>query len=379
MRKYILLLAVLVFLFSCNQSTKFKVEGVVADSESQYIVLEQNGLLATTLIDSVKLDSDGNFRFKAPRPEYPDFYRLRIGTKVIDFAVDSCERITIKANLTNFSTGYSIEGSQTSSDILKLRTSLSAIQAKVNTLNVDLSADARNVRLTEIEADIETHKTMARQLILQNPRSSAAYFAIYQKINNTYLFSPYVKADKPYCAAVATSYNAFMPDYIRSKNLYALVMDAIKTERKAQNDAAWREIVDNSSTGYIDIVLKDRTGAERKLSELEGKLVLIDFSASEMENNVAYTFELRELYNKYKSRGFEIYQISLDRSKLLWEDASANVPWISVRDENGPNTSYIASYNVQSIPTLFLMDKKGVIVSRANDFKTIEAEIAKLL
>ena len=379
MRKYILSISVLVILFSCNQSNKFEVEGVVADSEGQYIILEQNGLLTTTVIDSVKLDSDGSFSFKGPRPEYPDFYRLRIDSKVIDFAVDSCEKITIKANLTNFSTGYSIDGSQTSSDILKLRASLSAIQAKVNALTAELSAEARNARLTEIETDIETHKAMARQLILQNPRSSAAYFAIYQKINNSYLFSPYVKADKPYCAAVATSYNAFMPDYIRSKNLYALVMDAIKTDRKAQNDAAWREIVANSSTGYIDIALNDRTGAERKLSELEGKVILIDFSASEMENNVAYTFELRELYNKYKGRGFEIYQVSLDRSKLLWEDASANVPWISVRDENGQNTSYIASYNVQSIPTMFLMDKKGVIVSRANDFKTLDAEIAKLL
>ncbi len=379
MRKNILLLSVLLFLFSCNQSNKFKVEGIVNGSENQYIVLEQNGLLKTTVIDSVKPDSDGSFSFKATQPEYPDFYRLRIGNKVIDFAVDSCEKISIKADYANFSTGYSIEGSQTSSDILKLRTSLSAIQAKVNSLTNELSADARNARLTDIETDIETHKAMARQLILKNPRSSAAYFAIYQKINNSYLFSPYVKADKPYCAAVATAYNAFMPDYIRSKNLYALVMDAIKTERKAQNDAAWREIVENSSTGYIDIALNDRTGAERKLSELEGKVILIDFSASEMENNVAYTFELRELHNKYKSRGFEIYQVSLDRSKLIWEEAAANLPWISVRDENGPNTSYITSYNVQSIPTMFLMDKKGVIVTRVNDFKTLDTAIAKLL
>jgi len=379
MKKYFLSLSVLVFLFSCNQSTKFKVEGIVDGSENEYIVLEKNGLLATTVIDSVKLDSDGSFSFKAPRPEYPDFYRLRVGSKAIDFAVDSCEKITIKASIANFSTGYSIEGSQTSSDILKLRTSLSSIQAKVNILTSEMSAEVRNAYMSEIEADIEKHKEMARKLILQNPRSSAAYFAIYQKINNAYLFSPYVKADKPYCAAVATSYNAFMPDYIRSKNLYALVMDAIKTERQERNDAAWSEIIANSSTGYIDIALKDRAGTEHKLSELEGKVILIDFSAYEMENNVAYTFELRELYTKYKSRGLEIYQVSLDRSKLLWQDASANVPWISVRDENGPNSSYVASYNVQSIPTLFLMDKKGIIVSRANDFKSVDAEIAKLL
>lgn len=379
MKNYILLFTITVLFFSCNESTKFKVAGTVTGLENQFIVLEHNGLLETTVLDSVKPDNDGSFSFKAPRPEYPDFYRLRIGSKVLDFAVDSCEHITIKADFANFSTGYSIEGSQTNSDILKLRTSLAAIQAKVNSLSSELSADVRAARLSEIEADIETHKAMARQLILQNPRSSAAYFAIYQKINNSYLFSPYVKADKAYCAAVATSYNAFMPEYIRSKNLYALVMDAIKTERKAKNEAAWREIAANASTGYIDIALNDRTGAVRKLSELEGKVILIDFSASEMENNVAYTFELRALYNKYKSRGFDIYQVSLDRSKLIWEEAAANLPWISVRDENGPNTSYVSSYNVQSIPTLFLMDKKGVIVSRATDFKTIEKQIAKLL
>jgi len=63
----------------------------------------------------------------------------------------------------------------------------------------------------------------------------------------------------------------------------------------------------------------------------------------------------------------------------VWEEKAANVPWVSVRDENGPNTTYIASYNVQSIPTLFIMNKRGVIVSRATDFKTVDAEIAKLL
>ncbi|MFZ4581145.1 MAG: thioredoxin-like domain-containing protein [Paludibacter sp.] len=379
MRKNIFLLSTILFLVSCNQSSKFKVEGIVDNTNNEVIILEQNGLIETTVIDSVKLDNDGSFSFKAPRPEYPDFYRLRIGTKTIDFAVDSCEVISIKANFNNFSTGYNIQGSQTNSDILKLKSSLSAIQSKVNTISSETNAETRNAKLTEIETDIEVHKAMARKLILQNPRSSAAYFAIYQKINNSYLFSPYVKSDKPFCAAVATSYNTFMPEYIRSKNLYSLVMDAIKTERKEQNDAVWRNMVENSSTGYIDIALNDKNGKVRKLSELEGKVILIDFSAYEMENNVQYTFELRDLYNKFNSRGFEIYQISLDRSKLLWQESVANIPWVCVRDEQGLKTQYISSYNVQSIPTLFLMDRKGVIVSRVNDFKTLEVAIAKLL
>lgn len=379
MRKSYLLILIVSTLISCSRSDRFSVEGVVNNAQNEVLILEQNGLLQTTVIDSVKLDEDGKFQFDGPRPDYPDFYRLRIGAKNIDFAVDSCEQITIKADIKNFSTGYTIEGSQVSNDILKLRTSVSAIQTKVNAITPELTAEERNARLSEIEKDIEAHKEMARKIILQNPRSSAAYFAIYQKISNSYLFSPYIKADKPFCAAVATSYNTFMPEYIRSKNLYALVMDAIKTERKEKSDAAWREIVANSSTGYIDIALKDAKGNVRKLSELEGKVVLIDFSACEMEDNVQYTFELRELYNKYKSRGFEIYQISLDRSKLLWQESTANIPWICVRDEEGPATPYISSYNVQALPTMFLMDKKGVIVSRNADFKSLNGMISKLL
>ena len=146
--------------------------------------------------------------------------------------MDSCETITVKADAKSFASSYQLEGSQTSNDIQQLRKSVSDIQRKVNSITPEMSAAERNAKIAEITADIEKHKVMARQLILQNPRSAAAYFAIYQKVNNSYIFSPYVKEDKPYCAAVATSYNTFMPEYVRSKNLYGLVMDAIQTERK---------------------------------------------------------------------------------------------------------------------------------------------------
>ena len=363
----------------CSQQGKFKIEGEVTDAAGKMLYIEQTGLLKTVPLDSVKLRADGAYKFKLASPEYPEFYRLRVEDKVINFAIDSTEHLVIKAAFKNFATGYSVEGSEMNLQIKELRQSLSFIQAKANKLTPQLSASERNALLADVEADIEKHKEMARKIILTNPRSSAAYFAIYQKIGNTYLFSPYVKADKPYCAAVATASNAFMPDYIRTKNLYGLVMDAIKAERKAKDSQAWREVLDNASAGYIDIELPDRSGNVRKLSELEGKVVLIDFSAYQMEKSVQYTFELRELYNKYSGRGFEIYQVSLDRSKLLWEESVANIPWVCVRDENGPESVAVSTYNVQSAPTVFLMNRKGEIIARNPDFSTLDASIAKLL
>ena len=379
MKKTLILFLILIGLFSCKQHNKFHVNGKVADAKGEMLYFEHSGLMKTTILDSVKLRPNGEFFFKSARPAYPDFYRLRLDDKIITFAVDSCEDITIEAKLANFATDYKLTGSQTSLQIQTLRKSVMNIQEKANELNSNLSAEQQNSKIAEIEKDIEIHKTFARKLILQNPRSIAAYFALYQKVNNTYLFSPYVKTDKPYCAAVATSFNEFMPDYDRSKNIYSLVLDAIKTDRQQKDKEAWNEVLANATKGYIDIALPDRNNVECKLSSLEGKVVLIDFSAYENKQSVDYTFALRDLYNKYHKRGFEIYQISLDQNKLLWQQSVENIPWVCVRDQGGPDTKLIATYNISSIPTSFLMNRKGTIIGRSFSLEELRTEIEKSL
>jgi peroxiredoxin len=379
MKKFLVISVTALLLISCNSSDKFKLSGKITSADGKMIYLEHTGLLSTETIDSTKVKSDGSFHFKAPRPEYPDFYRLKIDGKTIAFAVDSCEAIQIEAPLDKFSTDYTITGSESNTDIQLLRKSLLKIQTKVNAITVDMNSDERAKRLAEIDSDVKVHKEIAKKIILKNTRSTAAYFAVYQKINNTFLFNPYVKEDKPFFAAVATAYNTFMPDYERTKNLYSLTLDAINTERQNKAKQAWSDVMDKVATGYIDIELPDKTGKMKKLSDLEGKVVLIDFSAYEMDQSVQYTFELRELYNKYHSRGFEIYQVSLDRNKILWENSVENIPWVCVRDENGQNTVSVGNYNVKSVPTTFLLSKKGIIVGRSFDFETLDKEIAKSL
>ena len=379
MKKTLILCLVVLSLVSCNHNSKFYITGTVKDARGEKLYFEHSGLLKTTVLDSVTLRPNGSFKFKSNRPAYPDFYRLRLNDKVITFAVDSCEEITINARSANFASDYSVSGSATSSKIQILRKSVMNIQQLANALTSDMDATERNAKIAVIEKDIETHKDMARKMILQNPRSAAAYFAIYQKVNDTYLFSPYIKTDKPYCAAVATSYFTFMPEYERSKNLYALVMDAIRKDRQAKEKEAWNEVFASQGSGYIDIALPDKNNLERKLSSLIGKVILLDFSAYESKQSVDYTFALRELYDKYHKRGFEIYQVSLDQNKQLWKQSTENIPWTCVRDINGPNTKYTASYNVSGIPTTFLMDKKGNIISRSLGLEELKKAIEKLL
>ena len=380
MKKSLLFFAIVALLVSCGQKNNFKVSGKIENAAGKTIYFQHNGILETSTLDSVKLNAGGEFSFKAARPKYPDFYRLTLDNNAITFAVDSCERIMINAKADKFSTDYEISGSETSLQIQKLRKSVLSIQRKVNTISPKMTVEEKNAKIAEIEKDIEIHKEMARKLILQNPRSIAAYFAIYQQVNNMYLFSPFDKGDKPYCAAVATSFNVFMPEYVRSKNLYNRVLEAIKEDQAAKKAQNWSQILSNQAKGgYINIELPDKNNVNQKLSAFEGKVVLIDFTMYKIEQSADYIFALRELYDKYHSRGLEIYQVSLDDNEALWQQAIYNIPWTCVRDLNGANTKYVSLYNISEVPTSFLMDRSGSIVGRYRGLADIQKAIEKNL
>ena len=380
MKKLLLFFAIVALLASCGQKNNFKVSGKIENAAGKTIYFQHNGILETSTLDSVKLNAGGEFSFKAARPKYPDFYRLTLDNNAITFAVDSCERIMINAKADKFSTDYEISGSETSLQIQKLRKSVLSIQRKVNTISPKMTVEEKNAKIVEIEKDIEIHKEMARKLILQNPRSIAAYFAIYRQVNNMYLFSPFDKGDKPYCAAVATSFNVFMPEYVRSKNLYNRVLEAIKEDQAAKKAQNWSQILSNQAKGgYINIELPDKNNVNQKLSAFEGKVVLIDFTMYKIEQSADYIFALRELYDKYHSRGLEIYQVSLDDNEALWQQAIYNIPWTCVRDLNGANTKYVSLYNISEVPTSFLMDRSGSIVGRYRGLADIQKAIEKNL
>ena len=106
-------------------------------------------------------------------------------------------------------------------------------------------------------------------------------------------------------------------------------------------------------------------------------MVLIDFASYEVKESVDYIFSLRDLYAKYHKRGLEIYQISLDQNKALWLQAVQSIPWICVRDEKGPESNYVSMYNVKSIPTIYVLNKKGVIIGRYNTLSDVQKVIEK--
>ena len=169
------------------------------------------------------------------------------------------------------------------------------------------------------------------------------------------IFDPLNNKEDIKCfAAVATSLNNYYPDADRSKNLYNIVIKGMKNTRTPQQKVV--EIPEEaiSETGIIDINLRDMKGNTRKLSELKGKAVIVDFTVYQSAVSATHNYMLRDLYDKYAAQGLEIYQVSLDADEHYWKTTADNLPWICVRDGNGIYSSIAASYNVKNVPSVFL-------------------------
>lgn len=368
------------FLSACNNSSDFIVKGVVAGADGQLMYLENVGISNVVTLDSIKLAPDGKFKFTEKRPEYPDFYRLRLNNQLINFAVDSTETISFVADAGTFATSYSVEGSENSKAIKAITLAqLDANQAisRLRKEYEDKMISDTTYRM-KVLAAADAYKEVARKYIYSAPMSTAAYFALFQQIDGLLFFDLYDRKDVKAYGAVATSYNHTYPESPRSKHLYNLTLQSMKVLR-AQRPVDYSN-VETKEISFLDIELPDVRGEVVKLSTVApGKVVLINFTAYQTEWSPALNMALGELYTKYHDQGLEIYQVSLDSDFHFWRNGASNLPWVTVHDPQSVYSQVAGLYNVKQLPALFILDRKGNLVKRVEDVKKLEADVKAVL
>ena len=374
-------LGLCMFFFSaCNNSSDFIVKGVVAGADGQLMYLENVGISNVVTLDSIKLAPGGKFKFTEKRPEYPDFYRLRLNNQLINFAVDSTETISFVADAGTFATSYSVEGSENSKAIKAITLAqLDANQAisRLRKEYEDKMISDTTYRM-KVLAAADAYKEVARKYIYSAPMSTAAYFALFQQIDGLLFFDLYDRKDVKAYGAVATSYNHTYPESPRSKHLYNLTLQSMKVLR-AQRPVDYSN-VETKEISFLDIELPDVRGEVVKLSTVApGKVVLINFTAYQTEWSPALNMALGELYTKYHDQELEIYQVSLDSDFHFWRNGASNLPWVTVHDPQSVYSQVAGLFNVKPLPALFILDRKGNLVKRVEDVKKLEADVKAVL
>lgn len=377
-----LLVAALV-ITSCGVG-KFHVKGNITKAKDSVLYFENMSLDGPVAIDSVKLSESGEFSFSDDAPGAPEFYRLRIANQIINLSVDSTETITVKADYPRMSTGYTVEGSEQCNVIKDLALKQINLQTFVMGIENNPAIGYDAVEDTIVKT-IEKYKEYIKlNYIYKQPMKASSYFALFQTIGNRLIFNPrQSKEDIKAFAAVATSWDTYYPNSLRGENLHNIAIEGMKNVRILENKlAASQRGIDPSKvnvSNIIEIALADNHGNRRRLTDMKGRVVLLDFHVFGAEGSTQRIMKLREIYNKYHSKGLEIFQVSFDPDEHFWKTQTAALPWICVHDDAAMNSNLLTLYNIQQLPTFFLVDKNNVLYKRDAQIKNLDAEIQSLL
>ena len=359
MKKFILMIVAVVALTSCN-GNKFHIDGTIDGASDTTLLLEQSSNGEWFILDSVKVDKNGKFDVSAEAPAVPSIYQLRLGEQSICFPIDSLDHLTITAKLPNFSSDYTITGSEHAEQVMKI--------------------DKEAMRFANgkgTEAELQAWKDQLARQIVTDPSGIVAYYTINKYIGGKPLFDPLNDNDLRIIGAVANSFNSFRPDDPRTEYLVNLLLDGQRRRRsmEAPSDTVYADVA-----SIIDIKLQDYNGKDYSLSKVaaEHRVVLLDFTAYGTEVSPQLNKLLNDIYQSYHSRGLEIYQVSLDQDNVTWREAAKNLPWITVYDPMSINSQTVGAYNVTGIPTTFII-RGGEIVERVEDATRLKSAVAKYM
>ena len=359
----------------------FTVKGKIENAAGKSIYLSNIGINGNIILDSAKIDKNGLYTFSQPQPASYDFFFIAInGKKPIPFAIDSTETVTINSNADSFYESYTVEGNNESKHIKEMNELQAALEKQVNEMLKSTSPAIIKTR-NEIYALIgEFKQNISQQYIIPAPDKATAYYALSLSLNGEPLYQPRNNRTDSKCfAAVATGMKMRFPNARRTQHICKVAEESMAATRPRKTRTVEVEEGNVTTTGLFNIELPGINGDSISLSSFAGKVVLLDFTMYEDAKISSRNINMRELYSKYRDRGFEIYQISYDTRQHFWQQSASNLPWTCVRDGAGTNSQYIRLYNVQSLPTFYLINRENEIALRDNQIENLEEEIEKLL
>ena len=381
MKKIVLFLP-LIILFACGRN-HVRISGVIKETEKEMIYLDKMGAGDIVSVDSSGINKHGEFNLNTKASEL-NFYRLRLSdNNFVTLLTGPGEKIRITSNKEYLPENYELTGSENSQKIRLLDNHLLKTQKKLDSLtnlfkelNNKPGFDTISEGLNEAYLKVENEqRNFNIRFVLENLNSLASIKALYQKFDeNTYVL--YKNRDLQYLKIVSDSLQKAYPE---SKHTKALVADLEKGLNR-YNQLRINQIIENMPKTALDVQLPDINGDTISLLSNRGKYVLLSFWSTASEACLKENLIFKSLYKKYNRKGFEIYQVCIDKNIVKWEKAVKfdELPWISVIDTDPEKSGVARMFNIQSVPFNYMFDKEGNIISKELHGRTLNIKMNQL-
>ncbi len=381
------ILVMSVILFSCNSNKKkikpedFVISGKLNNHQGLVLYLDRFGHGIENKVDSSLIDKEGNFVLHG-YTDSPDIFVLYTDQSNYTYLlIDQKEKIQLSGDALQLDLGLNINGSTGSLQLLNLKLKHKILQDTFDSLQLLVASEKRGGNSEQDihqQADslLKDHVQFLHQFIDSNPNSLASIAALYQKIGQQRLIT---YQDHP------AYFNKVDENLIRTYPHNYHVKDFHSKFLKLQAQSRYEKI--NTSLIGIgsqapDIQHHNPKGDLLSLSELKGKYVLLDFWASWCSPCRKESPFLVAAYNQFHSKGFEIFQVSLDKQHDKWleaiEEDELNWPY-HVSDLKYWNSEPAQLYRVSSIPSNFLIDPNGIVIDKNLRGESLINKLTELL
>ena len=353
MKKFILTALTLILIVSCNKP-KATVELSLKEGVATNMELYRLDLNQLSFIDSLSTDKNGHLRYDIALQdsENPAFYYLyHNGVKLAGIVANAGDRISITADTLG---RYDVNGSEDCALLKQMDARLAENVAKMEKVLAAEPEDL-NAQLSRIYID---HKRALLRQIMENPCSITSAAALFQKFNDQL----YVFQEPTDVYIFKTIRDSLAIRYPNSEYVKAVTKAIDTRENLSELNKKLEEV---TSFGIPEIAMNDINGQEHRLSDLNGKVILLSFWSTAQDEHKIFNQEMVPIYEKYHDRGLEIYQICVD-DKTVWASIvrRQNLPWICVNDGLGIASPAVASYNLNSIPTMFIISRDSDVLAK---------------
>ena len=381
MKKFLFIpIVLLALLSSCTSSSSIDIN-MYGGKDSTAIVVSKLAVNKLKAVDTLYLKkghADISLKLNENSPEF--IYLESENGKRVSVLLSKGENVSVELD----SNGelLNIQGSPESLLLQEVEAAQQTFRMAFDSLSValnnavELGDQAARTRINkELGAMYVAYKQKAIKYIYAHPKSMTLIPVIFHNVTaNLPLFSEYSDA-----ILFERVYDSLRTKFSGSPYLVSLMSEIEKRKNLLQVETF---LSNADRTDFPEIILPDVNSQQQHLSALQGNVILLSFWDPQNDGMKLYNNDLIPIYEKYHSKGFQIYQVAITSDKTDWAIylKGKPLPWISVCDIANDNSYAAAVYNVSELPSLFLIAKDGTIVSKnIFDIKALEKEIAKLV